>query len=66
MQDEVTAVMKGTHPAEHIDAKMIGVFYHSNFLRGRYVHMVHAKNEVVQELVGSTLPHYKVLASVGS
>jgi hypothetical protein len=59
-QDEVIAMINRAHPDAHIDAKVIGVFYHRKLFRGRYVYMVHAKNEVAQELVASTLKDYKI------
>jgi hypothetical protein len=61
-QDGIIAAMNGAyaHPEENIDAKNIGVSYHSKLLRGRFVYMVHAKNAVLQEMVASTLNGHEI------
>jgi hypothetical protein len=38
----------------------IGVFYHSELYRGRFVYMVHAKSAVLQEMVASTLSGHEI------
>jgi hypothetical protein len=60
LQDEIIAMISKSHPGAHIDAKVIGVFYHRKVFRGRYVYMVHAKNAVVQEIAASMLKKYKI------
>jgi hypothetical protein len=49
-----------SHPGEPVDAKVLGVFCHSRYLKGGFVYMIHARNAMLQELVASTLAHYKI------
>jgi hypothetical protein len=37
-QDDIIAALNEAHPEENIDAKSIGVFYHSKLFRGRFVY----------------------------
>jgi hypothetical protein len=60
LQDGIIAMLSRSHAEADISAKMIGVPYHRKLFRGKYVYMVHAKNEVLQELVASTLRDYKI------
>jgi hypothetical protein len=53
-------MLNKAHPDGQVDAKVIGVFCHSRYLKGRYVYMIHARNAVLQESVASTLAHYKI------
>jgi hypothetical protein len=59
-QDEIIAAVNKAHSEANIDAKTIGVFYHSKLFRGRFVYMVHAKNAVLQEMVASTMRGYEI------
>jgi hypothetical protein len=60
LQDEIIAMINKSLPEVKSDAKMLGVSYHRKLFRGQYVHMVHARNAVVQEIVASTLQDYKI------
>jgi hypothetical protein len=59
-QVEARVVVKMFPNDERIGLKMYGVFYHKHIMGRKHIYMVHARNEVVQEMVAEARANARI------